>query len=119
MNKFKKVKIIIAVLLVICLFFIYSMMCYNVNALYPQNRKTIYNFGETFVTQNAEVTITDSILLKNENIESDQELFDFLQDNIDYLLETELNLALIQVVISNPTKESIIVDLTAFHLESG
>jgi len=119
MNKLKKVKIIVAVLLIICLFFSYGIMYYNVNTLYPQNSKTIYDFGETFVTQNAEVTITDSILLKKENIESDAELLVFLKDNTDYLLETELNLALVQVVINNPTKEAIIVDLTAFHLESG
>lgn len=119
MNKVKKVKIIIALLLVISLVFTYFIMYYNVNALYPQNKKTIYKHGERFVTQNAEVTITDSALLKKDDIESDKELLAYLKDNTDYLSEADLNLALTQIVIKNLTKEPIIVDLTAFHFESG
>lgn len=120
MNKKNKAKSAIVLLLAVCLVFAYFALFNNVNSLYPQNKRTVYEEGSTFVTQNAEFAVEGSDLLGMAEIESDKELVAFLEKNTDYLSGVgDLNMALIQLVIKNPTKEPINVDLTAFHLESG
>lgn len=119
MNKISKVKMVIASILVVGLVLTYFIMFFNINSLYPQNKRTVYEFGKTFVAQNAEFTIIGSDLLKKDDIVKDAQLTELLENNSGYLSEKDLNLALVDMVIKNPTKETIYLDLTAFHFESG
>lgn len=119
MNKISKVKMVIASILVVSLVLTYFIMFLNINSLYPQNKRTVFEFGKTFVTQNAEFTIIGSDLLKKDDIVKDAQLTELLENNSGYLSEKDLNLALVDMVIKNPTKETIYLDLTAFHFESG
>lgn len=119
MNKKSKVKAAIALMLVVSLVLTYLIMFFNINNLYPQNKRTIYEFGKTFVVQNANFTITDSYLLKKDDIEKNAELVELLENNSGYLSEKDLNLAVVEMLIKNPTNKTIYLDLTAFHFESG
>lgn len=119
MNKISKVKIFITLILAVAFVLVYFVMFFNINNLYPQNKRIIYEFGKTFVVQNAEFTIIDSELLKKDDIEKDAELVELLENHSGYLSEKDLNLALVEMVIKNPTNETIYLDLTAFHFESG
>ncbi len=124
MKKSNKVKKIIVLLLVICVTLTYFIMFYNVNALYPQNKRTVYEFGDMFAAQNAEFKAIDSDFLTKDDIKNDKELTEFLEDNTDYFKsdyysDIDLNLALIEIAVKNPTQEAMDIDLTAFHLESG
>lgn len=119
MNKISKVKMVIASILVVGLVLTYFIMFFNINSLYTQNKRTVYEFGKTFVAQNAEFTIIGSDLLKKDDIVKDAQLTELLENNSGYLSEKDLNLALVDMVIKNPTKETIYLDLTAFHFESG
>lgn len=118
MNKTSKIKIIVALILACSILVIYFIMFCNINSIYPQNKRTVYEYGDTFVTQNAEFTITNSDWLYKEDIEKDAELVEVLDPNAGYLTEEDLNLALMEMVVKNPTNETIQVDLTAFHFES-
>ncbi len=119
MRKINKFRIIIISLISMGFILTYFIMFYYINALYPQNKRIIYKNGEPFVTQNAEFLIKDAVLLSMRDIQKDKGLIEILQNNSGYLSEKDLNFALIQIVVKNPTKDDIKVDLTAFHLESG
>lgn len=119
MRKISKVKLTVVLILVISLILTYFIMFFYINNLYPQSERIIYEFGKTFVVQNAEFTITDADLLKKDDIEKDAGMVEILEDNSGYLSEKDLNLVLVDMFIKNPTKETIYLDLTAFHFESG
>lgn len=117
--KNKKAKIIISTALVISLIIAYSFMYSNINSLYPQNEKVIYNQNEIFEIQGANARIISSKFINKDEILNDKVLTEALNSNSDYMNEDDFYLALIDMELENVTNNPVTVDLTAFHLESG
>lgn len=115
----KKKSKIILLSLVILICGCYILMFCKTNSTYPQNEKIVYDYGESFVVQNAEITIDDAFILKKEEIKEDEELTKLLKESSGYLEEEDLSLALFKLNFKNTLKEDIVVDMTMFHLESG
>jgi len=119
MHKVKRIRIIVILFAVIAFMAAYIFMFCSVNAAFPQNKRVIYSFGETFTAQGAEFKITNAVLLSKSEIEKDKELTGILERNSGFSSVPDLNLALIDITAVNPGQEELDIDLTSFHLESG
>lgn len=120
MNKTtKKIFAYTAAALIVLLAAVYGWMFHSVNAAYPQNQRVTYQYGKTFSAQGADFQVTGAKLLPKSEILKDRGLVDVLKKNGGYVDETDLNLAIIDLKISNKSSEKIRIDLTSFHLESG
>lgn len=119
MYKKSKAKMIVALVLTVCFVLTYFIMFFHVNNLYPQNKRMVYKVGNSFVAQNAEFTVKSAEFLERADIDKNSDLVETLKNSSDYLSEQELNLAIVEMIVKNPTNEKITLDLTAFHLESG
>lgn len=94
-----------------------SMLC-SINAKYPQNKRILHRYGESFSYQGAEVKITNAEFLEKDKIIHNKEIMTAL-DNPDKSSSEDIKMALVSVDLFNPGKQTIKIDLTAFHLESN
>lgn len=116
----KKLKIIISVIVLVCFVGTYVIMYCNVNAKYPQNKMIVVESGKTFTTQNVNITVDDAYMLNVNQIKQDKDLYNFINNGDDTLLEDKYyTLAIIDITIKNPSNKKIKLDMTAFHFESN
>lgn len=105
----------ITLLSVLILFTVWCVLFYGINTKFPQSKKQIYNSGDIFSYQEAEIQVIGGKFVSSKEI--DKRLIESLRITDDKDLNG-LSLILVDIMIYNPSDDTIRIDLTGLNLES-
>jgi len=112
-------KMILILLTVAALLSVYMVGFISVNSAYPQSQRNYIPSGETFETQEVEVTLIDAELINQKEIIKDKDIMTVLDVTADQLREEDLYLTVVEAEFKNQGNQTARLDLTAFHLETS
>ena len=91
----------------------------SINTKFPQNTRKIYKSNESFLYQNASLTVKKAEFLSSNEIIRDKDLLGSLEGSYSKPDASDLKLIIVNIELFNSTDDEIEVDLTTLHIESN